>query len=201
MIRRVVLGLVVASLLTLSLSACAIGQAPGDAETVTPVPLGPPPAPEPTATPGAEAPVGLQPVEEGMVAPDFTLQDLDGVAHSLSDYRGRVVLLSFWASWCGFCRAKVPELNAVYQDLAGQDFAIVSVNLGEDLAHLRQFTAENQIVYPVLSDLEMVVAQQYLVSSIPTSYFLDREGVVRRFEVGALPQADMVAIIQELLAE
>ena len=184
-------------LVAIVLAGCAMGQPPAVAPTATPEPLGPA---EPTPTP-APAPQGPEPIVKGMEAPDFTLVDLDGVEHSLSDFRGQVVMLNFWASWCGFCRAEIPDMNVVYDELADQGFEIVAVNLGEDPDHLRSFAAEYEIEFPVLTDVDGVTVPLYSVRSIPTSYFLDAEGVVQVIYGGAIPEDTLRSIVQSMLEQ
>ena len=184
------------------LAGCATGQPPAAAPPVTPESYGPaepPAAPEEADTP--TAPSQNEPIVKGMEAPDFTLVDLDGVERSLTDYRGQVVMLNFWASWCGFCRAEIPDMNAVYADLADQGFEIVAVNLGEDPDHLRQFAAEYEIEFPVLTDVDGLTVPLYMIRSIPTSYFLDHDGVVQVIYGGAIPEDTLRSIVQSLLEQ
>jgi thiol-disulfide isomerase/thioredoxin len=191
-----------------TLGACSVGEALGGNPTVAPTnttePLGPAaPAeasPTPTrATAPTPVPAPVQAITKGMVAPDLTVADLQGVPRSLSDYRGQIVMLNFWASWCGYCRSEIPHMNTVYDELRDQGFEIVAVNMGEDPEHLRQFAAEYQMEFPILADVEGVTVPVYQIRSIPTSYFLDREGVVQVLYGGAIPEETLRTIVKSLL--
>jgi thiol-disulfide isomerase/thioredoxin len=181
-----------------------VGCAPGDPSTVVPTaapevlgPAEPTPVPAEPAAPSQN----LEPIVQGTQAPDFTLVDLDGVERSLSDYRGQVVMLNFWASWCGFCRSEIPHMNTVYTELADQGFEIVAVNLGEDPDHLRTFAVEYEMEFPILTDVEGETVPLYMIRSIPASYFLDAEGVVQVIYGGAIPEETLRTIVQSLLSQ
>ncbi|MDQ2084954.1 TlpA disulfide reductase family protein [Herbivorax sp. ANBcel31] len=115
---------------------------------------------------------------------DFTLTDFDGNEVSLSDYRGKMVILNFWASWCPPCIAEMPDFDDANKELLeGDDAVILTVNLtngyrGETEEAAREFINENGYTLPVLFDKEGAVAQRYNVRSIPTTYFIDKEGYV-----------------------
>jgi peroxiredoxin len=167
----------------------------------TPGPQAPPATDTPTTAPPTAAPQAAQPVTKGMEAPGFSLQDLDGNPRSLSDFRGKVVMLNFWASWCGFCRSEIPHMNTVYAEYADQGFEIVAVSLGEDPEHLRQFAAENNMAFPILPDVEGITVPLYLIQSIPASYFLNAEGVVQAVYGGAIQEETLRTIVKTLLAQ
>jgi peroxiredoxin len=154
----------------------------------------------PTATEPAAAPPPGQPITKGMVAPDFTVQDLEGNLHSLSDHRSKVVMLNFWSTTCGFCRSEIPHMNTVYAEYADQGFEILAVSLGEDPEYLGQFADENDMEFLVLADVEGVTVPLYAIQSIPASYFLDEQGVVQAIYVGAIQEETLRTIVKTLLA-
>jgi len=124
-------------------------------------------------------------VSVGESAPQFTLPQLEGGKKlSLKNYRGKVVYLDFWASWCGPCRQSLPLMNELRAKLKGQGFEVVAVNLDEEpeagLAFLKQFPVD----YPVLSDTQGKTPEQYDVQGMPTSYLIDRKGNVQLVHIG-----------------
>lgn len=143
----------------------------------------------------AEPPVEPRPaVELGRYAPDFTLTDLNGEAVSLSDWRGQVVLLNFWASWCAPCRQEMPLLQATYTAYADDGLVVLAVNMGEEKRRVENFAVDLALTFPVLADEEITVGTLYRVRGVPTTFFIDRDGVIRQRYVGPL-SADVLASI------
>ncbi len=126
-------------------------------------------------------------------APEFTLTTLDGTSVSLNDLRGRIVLVNFWATWCVPCRTEMPAIEAVYQAHAGQDFAVLAVNAGEDERTVKQFVDEFHLTFPILLDRDQKTLQQYQVQALPTSLFIDRTGVIRATSLGGMNRASIEA--------
>lgn len=185
---------------TVPTASAAVVANPGDVISEAAPATDTPAVPSPTDTSPAAAPQPGQPIVKGMIAPDFTVQDLDGNLHALSDHRSKVVMLNFWSSGCGFCRSEIPHMNAVYAEYADQGFEILAVNLGEDPERLREFVAENEIEFLVLADTEGVTVPLYQIQSIPASYFLDERGVVQAIYVGAIQEETLRTIVKTLLA-
>jgi peroxiredoxin len=121
---------------------------------------------------------------KGDVAPDFSLPTLDGGAQSLSDYKGRTVILNFWASWCGPCRAEMPDMQVVYGELREQDLVVVGVNQGEPRQQVEAFVQEFGLTFPVLLDEEQGLARTYGVRAFPTTFIIDGDGIIRDQVVG-----------------
>ena len=123
----------------------------------------------------------------GSLAPDFQLPDLDGQAVSLSDFRGKPVLINFWASWCGPCLYEMPYIQEVFEDEEWSDkgLIILAVNLGEDPPVVTKFMAAYGFSFPVLLDVKQVVAQEYNIRGIPASFFIDKGGIIRDIKIGA----------------
>lgn len=115
--------------------------------------------------------------EVGSLAPDFTLTTLDGEDLTLSDLRGRPVVVNFWATWCPPCRAEIPALDQAGRELGG-DVVILGVDVQEDPAAVAAFAAEIGMRYPVALDETAAVARAYRVRAFPTTYFIDSRGVV-----------------------
>jgi len=124
--------------------------------------------------------------EEKVPAPDFKLKDLKGNEVSLSDYKGKKVFLNFWASWCPPCRAEMPDMEKLYQETKDTDLVILAVNLGEDRATASKFVRDNKLNFSILLDDTTAISMKYNVASIPTSYFIDKEGNVSSRSIGMM---------------
>jgi peroxiredoxin len=126
----------------------------------------------------------LPPVKKPFPAPDFTLRDDDGKAHRLSDYRGKVVVLMFWATWCPPCRYEMPSMERARRKLEGQGVVILGVNVGEDEATVFAFTGRYPVKFPLLLDRDGAVIARYPVIGLPTTYIIDPAGNVTHRAIG-----------------
>ncbi len=122
----------------------------------------------------------------GTPAFDFTLTDLKGQTHSLSQYRGQIVLLNFWATWCKPCTTEMPAMQSSYDKLRDQGFVVLAINELEDEAKVRTHIREHGHTFPVLLDQDNRVANQYGVYGLPVSVLIDGNGVVREYIKGGL---------------
>jgi peroxiredoxin len=122
----------------------------------------------------------------GMPATDFTLTDLDGRTQSLSQYRGKVVLLNFWATWCKPCTTEMPAMQACYDKLRDKGFVVLAVNELEDDEKVREHIRAYKHTFPVLMDRENRVANLYGVYGLPVSVFIDETGIVQAYVKGGL---------------
>ncbi len=139
-------------------------------------------------------------VEPGRAAPNFALQDLDGKTATLADFRGRFVLLNFWASWCGPCRGETPDLQALQVRAGGPGFTIIGVNQQESPGDARSFTEQFGVTYPVLLDRSGEVSNAYRVGrGLPVSVLVGPDGVVLRTYIGRISAEDLAAIEDEYL--
>lgn len=120
----------------------------------------------------------LQEIKDHPPAPDFTLPDPAGRKVSLKDYRGKVVFLAFWATWCEFCREELPAIESLYRDYKGKGLEIVAVNIKDKRDDALAFIRKHRISYPVLMDPEGEVGLLYGAYATPTVYLIDRNGVV-----------------------
>jgi len=135
-------------------------------------------------------------------APDFALELFDGTEFRLSDNRGKVVLINFWASWCPPCRDEAPDLQALYDDYRSLGFTILGVNMLESSRRKAlDFMAEFGIRYGNGEDIGERVTNLYRVEAPPESFLIDREGYVRRFFIGNIRYDDVSGSIEALLAE
>jgi cytochrome c biogenesis protein CcmG/thiol:disulfide interchange protein DsbE len=125
----------------------------------------------------------------GMRAPDLELRTLDGDTIRLSDLRGQPVMINFWAVWCGFCRTELPEMQQAFEAYRDQGFTILAVDVQEDRSVVAPLVDELGLAFPVLLDSEAEVSRSYRVRGLPTSYFVDQNGVIIGRELGAIDKA------------
>lgn len=155
--------------------------------------------------PASVAGVGPLPSpREGFPAPDFTLDTLEGTPATLSDYRGQVVILNVWASWCGPCRAEMPALQNIYAAHRARGLAVLAVNstFQDNLADAQAFVQELGLSFPVLLDQQGAVSRRYLVRALPSTFFIDRQGVIRAVILGGpMSAATIQSKVEDLLRE
>ncbi len=143
----------------------------------------------PSATPATATPASAEPfivegskglaARIGYTAPDFSLLDIHDKTHNLSDYRGRVVLLNFWATWCGPCRIEMPSLQALYEDYGRDKFEVLAVAADVDgKPQVAPFINRLRLTFPALIDADARVQERYYVNAFPMTYVLDKDGVV-----------------------
>jgi peroxiredoxin len=122
----------------------------------------------------------------GGAAPPLALPDLDGRQHQLQDYRGKVVLVNFWATWCEPCREEMPSMNRLRASLAGQPFAVLAVNLAEPESRVRRFMEQMPMDFAVLLDLDTSVAKAWKARILPASFVIGPDGRIRYAVLGEI---------------
>jgi thiol-disulfide isomerase/thioredoxin len=138
----------------------------------------------------------------GRPAPAFTLQNLEGTMISSSVYKGKVVVLDFWATWCGPCRMEIPSFIALQKKYQKQGFTFIGVSLDENgPAIVADFVKKNGMNYPQLMGTYDVIARYGSFEAIPTTFVIDRKGVIRKVLQGYHPQSVFESEIQKLLGE
>ncbi|HZF25271.1 MAG TPA: redoxin domain-containing protein [Steroidobacteraceae bacterium] len=139
----------------------------------------------------------------GTTAPDFVLKSLAGTNLRLSEYLGEVVMLNFWASWCGSCRQEMPQLDRLYATYRSAGFVVLGVNVDDDTTRAVDVANALKVSYPVLLDPRKSVAPKYRLDELPMSVLIDRSGVVRfvHSDYQAGKEQPYVAELRRLLNE
>ncbi len=140
------------------------------------------------------APISSIPAPEvGHPAPDFVLPALDGSEVRLADLRGKPVILNFWATWCPPCRREMPALEIVWQQYSRGDVMVLGVDQGESIAVVSEYVRQNVgVTFPLLLDRSQDVGDLYLVRSLPTTFFIDADGIIREVRVGGPMEVDFL---------
>lgn len=134
----------------------------------------------------------------GKPAPDFQFQVTEEQSFSLSDLKGGPVLLNFWASYCSPCVKEMPYLQQVWEGWQGTGLVLLAINIGENPSEVENFMQSRGLSFPVLLDSDGAIAYQYDVLSIPTTFFIDSEGIVQHIKIGSFQSA---AEIEEKLSQ
>lgn len=158
-----------------------------------------------TENPGTAAEQEAVPEEpQKTPAPDFTVYDAEGNAVSLSDFAGKPVIVNFWASWCGPCKMEMPDFDAAFAEY-GEEIQFLMVNMTdgnrETVEKASKFIADQGYTFPVYFDTDIDAAMTYGVSSIPTTYLIDKEGYIAAYAMGAINGEALAEGIRMILPE
>jgi peroxiredoxin len=158
-----------------------------------------------SAVPASATTSGMIPSpREGFAAPDFTLALLGGGEITLSDLRGKVVVLNLWASWCPPCRAEMPAMQRLYEANRARGLEILAINTAyqDSRTSAQEFISEHELTFPVPIDQRGAVARQYLLQALPTTFFIDHQGIIRQVVVGGpMSEATLQIAVESLLRE
>ncbi len=146
-------------------------------------------------TPGQQGDIFAGLPKEGQRAPNATLVDLQGSQLKISDFRGRPLIINFWATWCPPCRAEIPELDAVYREHRDKGLEVLGIDYGEDSQTVQGFLKGMEVSYRIVLDPYDEAADGYRIAALPTSFFVDSEGIIRAVHLGGM---DRQAIEQKL---
>ena len=137
-------------------------------------------------TSGASTGGAIPAARQGFLAPDFTLNTPEGESFTLSELRGQAVLVNLWATWCPPCRAEMPAIQKLYDEYKDQGFVVLGVNMTyqDDPLAVVPFMQENQLTFPILIEETGNVAEKYELRSLPSSFFIDRDGIIQEVVIG-----------------
>ena len=155
----------------------------------------------PAATTGGAPPPSAR---EGFSAPEFTLDLLGGGQVTLSNLRGKVVMVNLWASWCPPCRAEMPAIENVYQAYKDRGFEVLAVNttFQDSEAEAAAFAQNFSLTFPILLDRTGAVSARYLLRALPSTFFVDRQGVIRSVVIGGpMSEALIQSKVEDLLQQ
>ncbi len=138
-------------------------------------------------------------IELNSPAIDFTLPNIKGENFSLKQFRGKVILLNFWATWCPPCRLEIPILNNIYKTYKKTGFEIIAVSLDTDIERLKTFLKENTVNFLVLHDKKGTVGFKYKVEVVPTSFLLDKNHILRQIYIGIIDEKQFVSDLKTWL--
>jgi thiol-disulfide isomerase/thioredoxin len=125
----------------------------------------------------------------GKPAPDFQFQGSEGQSFSFDNLKGGPVLLNFWASYCGPCASEMPYLQQIWDEWQGAGLIVLTINIGESPSTVDNFMQSRGLSLPVLLDSDGVIAYQYGIQAIPTTFFIDSQGIIQHVQVGAFHSA------------
>jgi peroxiredoxin len=132
------------------------------------------------------APFAIPAIVPSVAAPDFTLRTMNGPNMRLAEQRGRVVMVNFWATWCGPCRQEMPQLDRLYQKYKSSGFVLLGVNVDDDSRKAADVAGKLGVSFPVLLDTDKAVSKLYDLSTMPSTVIIDRDGKVRYVHRGYL---------------
>lgn len=155
---------------------------------------------ENASTASGAAPIAAP--QTGFPAPGFTLQTADGETYSLSELKGKAVLVNLWATWCPPCRAEMPAIQKMVEEYKDQGFIVLAVNstIQDDAAQIPGFISEYDLTFPILLDSAGEVSRMYQVRSLPSTYFINRLGIITEVVIGGpMSEALLRTRIEEAL--
>ena len=142
------------------------------------------------------------PARVNYAAPELTLNDLQGTTHSLAEFRGQVVLVNLWATWCPPCKEEMPTLQAYYNKHAEAGFVIIAINDGDPMPDVQQFVQEYRLTFPVwLDPTYIATTQAFKTINLPSSFVIDRQGTIRLMWVGGINRKTLDRHVTPIILE
>lgn len=144
--------------------------------------------------------ISLVSFSNNVKAPDFNLKDQYGVVHSLENYKGKVIFLNFWATWCPPCKKEMPDVESIYKEYGEnkKDVVILGVN-SEKENEVKKFLKDKGYTFPTIIDENSEVMRKYFIQAFPTSFVIDKEGNVYGYVMGGLTKEQIKQVIEEVL--
>ena len=149
-------------------------------------------APAAGAAPSCKAP-------QGKARLDFKLKDMNGATVNLADYKGKVILLNFWATWCGPCKIEIPEFVRAYEANKDKGFVVLGVSIDDTAEQLKAFAKQYKITYPMLLNQENVEEAYGPIYGVPVSFFIGRDGLICRRQMGEVKKEVLERELKSLL--
>lgn len=152
----------------------------------------------------AESPTDFSaiPAKVQIEAPTLTLTDIHGTQHSLSDYRGQVVLVNLWATWCPPCQAELPNLQDYFNNHQNEGFTVIAIEVGDPTSDVISFVQKHGLNFPIWLDPNYLAAHDaFKTMNLPSSYVMDRNGVIRLEWAGAISEQNLEKYIEPLIKE
>lgn len=148
-----------------------------------------------------EAEVSIKVPEKGDMFTDVTLQDLQGKTFTLSQYKGKVMILNFWATWCPPCREEMPSMDALYQKFKGTDLVIIPASIDEDPKTVSKFMQKNNYTMPVYYDPDKQAGSTYGLTGVPETFIINRNGKIEEKIIGPIDwmRSDVIKLFEDLL--
>ncbi|TPG89631.1 thiol-disulfide oxidoreductase ResA [Brevibacillus laterosporus] len=137
-------------------------------------------------------------IKKGDKAPNFSLQSLEGQPMTLADLKGKGVILNFWGSWCEPCRNEMPDLEKVWLANKDQNIVIVGVNVGESEVSAEQFVRQVKTTFPILMDKQKEVTRVYNIGKMPTTFYIDQDGIVRDIMFGQMNEKSINSMLEKI---
>jgi thiol-disulfide isomerase/thioredoxin len=142
------------------------------------------------------------PAQVDYAAPELVLTDLQGIPHALADYRGQVVLVNLWATWCPPCKEEMPTLQTYYKKYVKDGFVIIAINDGDPTPDVKQFVQDYQLTFPVWLDPTYIATEKaFKTLNLPSSFVIDREGTVRLMWVGGVSRGTLDQHVTPIIME
>lgn len=138
-------------------------------------------------------------LKAGSTPPDFTLVDLEGNTHQLSDYKGKPVVINFWGTFCPPCVKEMPEFERQFAKWKDEDLEILAINLSEDTLTVNNFVRRFELNYPILRDVGRKTERSYGLRSYPTTFFVKPDGTIMEIKVGGMTEQDIDDRVNQLL--
>jgi len=150
----------------------------------------------------AQTDLSVVPAQVNFASPELTLTNIQGTTHSLADYRGQVVLVNLWATWCPPCKAEMPTLQAFHDKYMDDGFTVIAVNDGDPTSDVVQFVNDYQLTFPIWLDPTYIATEDaFKTMNLPSSFVIDREGTVRLSWVGEINNKMLEKYVTPIIKE